>query len=291
MRAYLTRLLRGAGHDVAVVNDGVYALEAARAQAPDLIVSDVMMPRLNGLDLVAALREDARTSSIPVLLLSARAGQEDSIEGLDAGADDYLVKPFSAAELLARVRANVELVRLRTHHMRWRTALVDSLQEAFFVCDQDGAVVEINAAFAEILGYGPEGLPYPAPQPWWPKAEVDRRRTSASSEAFSNLLEQDRGMFTVPVVHREGHRLWISAAFNQVQDPETGRRVIVGTCRDVTAEHYAIQRESAVAALSLRLSSAASLDEAMNGALEVLRRSGAPSRCWPPSSPTTPRPR
>ena len=271
MRAYLTRLLRGAGHDVAVVNDGIYALEAARAQAPDLIVSDVMMPRLNGLDLVAALREDARTSSIPVLLLSARAGQEDSIEGLEAGADDYLVKPFSAAELLARVRANVALARLRTHHVRWRTALVDSLQEAFFVCDEDGTVVEINTAFADILGYGPEGLPYPAPQPWWPAAESDPAAHARIAEAFGNLVEQHRGGFSVPITHREGHRVWISAAFNQVQDPETGRRVIVGTCRDVTAEHYAIQRESALAALSLRLSRATSLDEALTGALEVLQ--------------------
>jgi PAS domain S-box-containing protein len=271
MRAYLTRLLRGAGHEVVVCTDGQYALEAARAQAPDLIVSDVMMPRLNGLDLVLALREDPRTSSIPVLLLSARAGQEDSIEGLEAGADDYLVKPFAAAELLARVRANVELARLRTHHMRWRTALVDSLQEAFFVCDENGAVVEINAAFEDILGYGPEGLPYPAPQPWWPDEEGDRAAHARVVESFANLLERHRGMFTVPLIHREGHRVWVSAAFNQVQDPETGRRVIVGTCRDVTDEHYAIQRESALAALSLRLSRATSRDEALGGALDELR--------------------
>ena len=271
MRAYLTRLLRAAGHDVELVADGVLALEAARVRPPDLIVSDVMMPRLNGLELVAALREDARTSSIPVLLLSARAGQQDSIEGLEAGADDYLVKPFSAAELLARVRANVELARLRTHHMRWRTALVGSLQEAFFVCDDEGAVVEINAAFEEILGYGPQGLPYAAPQPWWPEAENDPEAHARVAEAFANLVELDRGSLTVPVTHREGHRVWVNAAFNQVQDPETGRRVIVGTYRDVTAEHYAIQRESALAALSLRLSGAASLDEALSGALDELR--------------------
>jgi PAS domain S-box-containing protein len=271
MRAYLTRLLRGAGHEVAVYTDGDVALEAARLQAPDLIVSDVMMPRLNGLDLVVALREDARTSSIPVLLLSARAGQEDSIVGLEAGADDYLVKPFAAAELLARVRANVELARLRTHHMRWRNALVDSLQEAFFVCDEDGAVVEINAAFTDVLGYGPEGLPYPAPQPWWPDAESDHEAHARVAEAFTNLLVRDRGMFAVPLIHREGHRVWVSSAFSQVQDPDTGRRVIVGTCRDVTDEHYAIQRESALAALSLRLSRATNRDEALVGALDELR--------------------
>ena len=132
-----------------------------------------MMPGLDGLALVAALRSDPRTADVPVLLLSARAGQEAAIEGLGAGADDYLVKPFSAAELLARVRANVELARLRTHHARWRAALIDSLHEAFFLCDESGAVVEINAAFTDILGYGPEGLPYPAEHVWWPQPDAD----------------------------------------------------------------------------------------------------------------------
>ena len=113
---------------------------------------------------------------MPVLLLSARAGQEASIEGLQAGADDYLVKPFAAAELLARVRANVELARLRNHHARWRTALVDSLQEAFFVCDEHGAVIEINAAFTEILGYGAGRLPY-EPRPSLVARRRDRPRS------------------------------------------------------------------------------------------------------------------
>ncbi|WP_436844303.1 response regulator [Streptomyces canus] len=159
MREYLTRILRGAGYHVEAVVDGHEALRSVRADAPDLVVSDVMMPRLDGLSLVRELRTDPRTAPVPVLLLSARAGQEASIEGLQAGADDYLVKPFAAAELLARVRAKVELSRLRTHHARWRTALVDSLQEAFFVCDEDGAVIEINAAFTDILGYGPTSCP------------------------------------------------------------------------------------------------------------------------------------
>ena len=121
MREYLARLLSGAGYQVEAVTDGQQALELVRAVVPDLVVSDVMMPRLDGLELVAALRADPRTAAVPVVLLSARAGQEASIEGLQAGADDYLVKPFAAAELLARVRANIELARLRNHHARWRT--------------------------------------------------------------------------------------------------------------------------------------------------------------------------
>lgn len=272
MRDYLTRLLRDAGYRVHAVNDGRQALETIRTDAPDLVVSDVMMPRLNGLALVGALRTDPRTASVPVLLLSARAGQEASIEGLRAGADDYLVKPFAAAELLARVRANVELSRLRTHHARWRTALVDSLQEAFFVCDEDGAVVEINTAFTAILGYGPGGLPYQPVHPWWPDAAADPEAHRRVADAFTTLVGQERGSYTIPVTHRDGHRLWVTASFSHVADPDTGRSVIVGTFRDVTAEHYAIQRESALAVLSTSLSQAPSLSEAVAGALEELKK-------------------
>jgi PAS domain S-box-containing protein len=271
MREYLTRILRSAGYQVEAVTDGHEALRAARVDAPDLVVSDVMMPRMDGLSLVRELRADPRTAAVPVLLLSARAGQEASIEGLQAGADDYLVKPFAAAELLARARATVELSRLRTHHARWRTALVESLQEAFFVCDEQGAVVEINAAFTDILGYGPEDLPYQPIHPWWPNADSDPEGHEQVSRAFADLLEEGHGRYTVPVTHRDGHRLWIDVAFNHAQDPDTGRRVVVGTFRDVTAEHYAIQRDSALAALSLRVSQATSLPEALTGALGELK--------------------
>ena len=173
MREYLARLLGAAGYGVDFVSDGIAALESVRADAPDLLISDVMMPRLDGVTLVKELRADARTAAVPVVLLSARAGQEASIEGLRAGADDYLVKPFVAAELLARVRANIELARLRNHQARWRSALIESIQEAFFVCDEHGAVIEVNAAFAHILGYGPDGLPYRPMHPWWPDPETD----------------------------------------------------------------------------------------------------------------------
>ncbi|WNV86191.1 SpoIIE family protein phosphatase [Umezawaea sp. Da 62-37] len=270
MREYLSRLLSDAGYEIRSAVDGVDALEVIRTEVPDLVVSDVMMPRLDGLSLVAALRADPRTAAVPVLLLSARAGQEASIEGLQAGADDYLVKPFAAAELLARVRANVELSRLRSHHARWHSALIDSLQEAFFVCDEDGAVIEINTAFTDILGYGPENLPYTAVHPWWPDADTHPDGHRRFAEAFSGLLSRSRGSYTIPAIHLDGHLLWISVMFNPAQDPDTGRTMVVGTFRDVTAEHYAIQRDVALAALSMRLSQATSLPQALAGALEEL---------------------
>lgn len=272
MREYLTRLMRTAGYEVDVVSDGQQALERIRTDQPDLVVSDVMMPRLDGLALVAALRNDPRTAAVPVLLLSARAGQEASIEGLQAGADDYLVKPFAAAELLARVRANVELARLRNHHARWRTALVDSLQEAFFVCDERGAVIEINAAFTEVLGYGVDGLPYEPVQPWWPDATADPEGHQRFADAFGRLLNQTEGTDILPVNHRDGHRLWVRSSFNHVEDPDTGRRGMVGTFRDVTTEHYAVQRQTALAELNQSLAQADTVEEALQSTAEELRR-------------------
>lgn len=271
MREYLTNLLRTSGYLVTAVTDGVEALGAIRERAPDILVSDVMMPGLDGLELLAALRGDPRTVALPVLLLSARAGQEASIEGLQAGADDYLVKPFAAAELLARVRANVELARLRNHHARWRTALVDSLQEAFFVCDEHGAVIEINTAFVDMLGYGPGGLPYAAVHPWWPDADTDPEAHQLVQTAFEGLISKTHGTFTVPVTHRDGHRLWVAVNFNHAEDPDTARRVMVGTFRDVTSEHYTVQRQTALAALNQQLAQADSLDDALLGAIGELK--------------------
>ncbi len=112
MREYVVRLLRS-GYDVEAVGDGQAALHVARTRPPDLVLSDVMMPRMDGFGLLAGIRADPRLRDLPVILLSARAGEEARVEGLDAGADDYLVKPFSARELLARVRSNLELARLR----------------------------------------------------------------------------------------------------------------------------------------------------------------------------------
>ncbi|HET8996505.1 MAG TPA: ATP-binding protein, partial [Acetobacteraceae bacterium] len=112
MRDYIMRLL-GPRYDVHAVEDGAAALAFMQADRPDLLLSDVMMPRLDGFALLQAIRSDPELRSIPVILLSARAGDEARVEGLDAGADDYLVKPFGARELLARVRANLEMARIR----------------------------------------------------------------------------------------------------------------------------------------------------------------------------------
>ncbi|MDQ6604208.1 MAG: PAS domain-containing protein, partial [Chloroflexota bacterium] len=129
MRAYARRLLQG-DYAVETVADGEAALAAARERPPDLILTDVMMPRLDGFALLRALRADPRTQDIPVIFLSARAGEESAIEGLAAGADGYLVKPFSARELQARVAAALAMARLRRETVRERERIYATLLQA-----------------------------------------------------------------------------------------------------------------------------------------------------------------
>ncbi|MEV1289979.1 SpoIIE family protein phosphatase [Micromonospora sp. NPDC049679] len=125
LRDHVVRLLSPYWQVVAVP-DGAAALEAAVTTPFDLVLSDVMMPGLDGFGLVAGLRGDPRTRHLPIVLLSARAGEQAAVEGLAAGADDYLVKPFSGQELVARVRASLELGQLRGRTIRQLRALADA---------------------------------------------------------------------------------------------------------------------------------------------------------------------
>jgi signal transduction histidine kinase len=112
MRQYVTRLLRK-HYRVTAVADGQAALDAIRTKRPDLVLSDIMMPVMDGFELLRELRAQPETSTIPVILLSARAGEEARIEGISRQADDYLVKPFSSRELLARVSTHLGFTKAR----------------------------------------------------------------------------------------------------------------------------------------------------------------------------------
>ncbi|WP_410813012.1 SpoIIE family protein phosphatase [Micromonospora sp. 067-2] len=125
LREHVTRLLSPTW-EVVTASDGLAALPLAREGGFDLVLADVMMPRLDGFGLVDALRADPRTRHVPIVLLSARAGSAEAVAGLSAGADDYLTKPFSGQELVARVRANVELGQLRGQVLRRLRALADA---------------------------------------------------------------------------------------------------------------------------------------------------------------------
>ncbi|MDQ6686660.1 MAG: response regulator [Actinomycetota bacterium] len=97
--------LRHGGHSVVPVGDGAAAVEACAAEKPDLVILDVMMPGMSGLDAARTLRNDEAMAGLPIIMLTARAQESDIEQGFEAGADDYIVKPFSPRELASRVAA------------------------------------------------------------------------------------------------------------------------------------------------------------------------------------------
>lgn len=158
MRNYIRRLL-GERFDVLTFPDGRRAFEAASSDRPDLVLTDVMMPELDGFGLLRALRANPDTELVPVIILSARAGDEARLEGLEAGADDYLVKPFSARELNARVRGLLELARVRDEAARREAELraeshgiLESITESFTSVDADWRFTYVNKAAEQVFG-------------------------------------------------------------------------------------------------------------------------------------------
>ncbi|BAZ49496.1 response regulator receiver modulated diguanylate cyclase/phosphodiesterase with PAS/PAC sensor(s) [Nostoc sp. NIES-4103] len=173
MRDYAKRLL-GQRYQVEAVEDGMAALTAIRQRLPDLILTDMMMPRLDGFELLHKLRANPQTRELPIILLSARADEEARIQGLEAGADDYLTKPFSNRELLARVEVNLKMAQIRKQAALREQALrlvaetaqqeakatfeklnqiLESMTDAFVALDQDWRIIYQNAA-AELINNG-----------------------------------------------------------------------------------------------------------------------------------------
>jgi PAS domain S-box-containing protein len=158
MRRYVSRLL--SKHlQVEAVSDGAAALASIRANRPDLVLTDVMMPELDGFGVLKAIRADPELRDLPVIMLSARAGEEARIEGLDAGADDYLIKPFSARELTARVHANLKLANVRRESMaalaeseqRFRN-MAESSPVMMWITDADGQCTYLNKSWYDFTG-------------------------------------------------------------------------------------------------------------------------------------------
>ncbi|HEY9906845.1 MAG TPA: ATP-binding protein [Thermosynechococcaceae cyanobacterium] len=145
MRDYVKRLLRQR-YEVEAVADGAAAIAALQGQKFDLVLSDVMMPKVDGFELLRSLRADPQTREVPMILLSARAGEEARIEGLEAGADDYLIKPFSAQELLARVESTLKLTRVRQESSQRELTILERITDAFVAYDLDFRFTYLNPA-------------------------------------------------------------------------------------------------------------------------------------------------
>jgi PAS domain S-box-containing protein len=166
LREYVRGLLSAIGYQVEIAVDGEAALAMIRSDPPDLVLTDVMMPRLDGFGLLAAIRADPQLVNLPVIMLSARAGEEAQVEGLDAGADDYLAKPFSARELLARVSSNLTMARVRKQaadavrlsearlaiEREFLATVLAKAPVGILIADLNGRVLKINERGVDLIG-------------------------------------------------------------------------------------------------------------------------------------------
>jgi PAS domain S-box-containing protein len=154
MREYAQKIL-SSKYNVLIAPDGQTALELARSKNPDLVLSDIMMPKLDGFGLLKALREDQDLCHLPSILLSARAGEEAEIEGLEARADDYLVKPFSSRELLARLDSIFAIKELRKAQEENFRIIADNSPAILWTTDPDGSCTYLNNQWYETTGGNP----------------------------------------------------------------------------------------------------------------------------------------
>jgi signal transduction histidine kinase len=241
MRDYVKRLL-APWYDVETAHNGESALACARREPPELVLADVMMPVLDGFGLLHALRADERTREVPFILLSARAGEEARVEGMQAGADDYLTKPFSARELLARVDAHIKLSRqrarateaLRASEMRLRT-VIDQLPAGVGVMDRNGTWTLSNSVMQR---YMPAAIPSTLP---------DRVANWNAWDEHGNPVEPEnwpgkralRGETVMPGIEMlytdtAGHEHWVRVSAAPLRDADGD---VIGGCavvQDIT---------------------------------------------------------
>ena len=242
MRQYLIRLL-AERYDVQAVPNGLAALEAVRQRSPELILTDVMMPQLDGFGLLRELRSDSNLRSIPIILLSARAGEESRVEGMEHGADDYLIKPFSARELLARVHTHLELARVRKQSedaLRERTAQFETLLNkaplGVYLLDSDLRIQQINPTALPSFGSIPDLIGRDFAEVvhiQWPMPYADD-----IVQRFRHTLETGEP-FVVPEWNAErrdsGVREWYEWQINRIPLPN-GRHGVVCYFHDISAQ-------------------------------------------------------
>ena len=231
MREYLARVL-SQNWRVETAADGRVALAAARRERPNLVLTDVMMPVLDGFGLLRELRADASMAATPVLMLSARAGDEASVEGLEAGADDYLVKPFSSRELVARVSTHLQLHRSRE---RLDLALKGADLAAWDWNLQTGELIH-DARWAELRGYGAQEVPRSVKSPLYGIHPDDLpRMEQALREHFDG--QRPEYALELRVATKDGRWVWVLQRGKVVARDQRGQPLrMAGTSLDITRE-------------------------------------------------------
>ncbi|MCS7080584.1 MAG: response regulator [Chloracidobacterium sp.] len=249
-RTLLQVWLRNDGYNITSVDNGRAALEAARQILPDLVLSDVLMPEMDGFELCRALRADPVLGEVPIVLVTTLADKASRLQGLEAGADDFLSKPYDSAELRARVRTIVRLNRYRLllHEREQRAAeraaaaarlkeladLLDQTHDAVVQIDDTGRVVFWSAGAARMFGWTPEEAhEQPAHRLLFPGVgELPREALTAVAEggAWTGELTTRR---------RNGQELILMSRWSAVTRAADGTRSTLLIATDVTEQRRA----------------------------------------------------
>jgi PAS domain S-box-containing protein len=212
LRIYIQRLLEGQGYEVQTLSNGEEALAAVRGKKPDLLITDVMMPGLDGFGLLRAVRGDPGLRDLPVIFLSARAGEESKIEALDAAVDDYLVKPFSARELLARVSSTIAMARVRRQAAESVAAaearaarVLAQMTEGYVLLDHAFRVAEINDEGLRMDGRPREAFIGKSHWELWPGTE-----TGPQGRLYKQVMTQSApGSTEIRYQWPDGRSAWL----------------------------------------------------------------------------------
>lgn len=241
MLKYMKRILQDYW-TVDTARDGLEALDQVRQSLPSLVLSDVMMPRMNGFELMAELRKHNDTRHVPVILLSARAGEEATIEGLKNGANDYLTKPFSARELVIRVNTQLEITHVKRDNRKIREAeeelkkyklLSDFAFDSLILIRKDGSFAYLNDLALQNWGYNREEakhLRVPDIDPLFPDEKF--------REIF-DLIQERGSMSNIESVHKRKDGTIFPVEINTGSLILDGEPHIFSISRDITERKQA----------------------------------------------------
>lgn len=289
MRAYIKRLL-APRYEVEVVADGEAALQAALARPPDVILSDVMMPVRDGFGLLLALQADPRTAAVPVILISARAGEEATLQGLQAGAADYLVKPFSSRELVARVEGALRTADAQREVERERrrlSAVLTALHEGVILQDADGVVRYCNAAAERLLGLALAQLAgRPSTDPSWHFYHEDGRPAPGEERAPTLALQTGQAVVdqTLGLQRSGGDLIWLLVTAQPLREVDGSLAGAVSSFTDITIARHHAQEQKERAELEQQLLAIVShdlrtpLNAVLFGTANLLARAGQDER-------------
>ncbi len=238
-------------YEVVLVRDGAAALDELRTGPVDLLLTDLAMPGMDGLELVRQIRSDVSLREVPVVMLSASG--DASASGLALGADDFVTKPFTVNDLRDRLAANLTRARERSADAAWRRAVMYALRDPLVIFDRDGHVVELNQAFTDLFGFSMADGPFTPPFPWWPTEDEDPEGRAAMQQLLDSALRSDDVEADTVMYTSDRRPVWVHTSGTSVEQPRTGLSARIRVLRDITRDKQAQDRRAAAARVSADL--------------------------------------